>query len=100
MHNKCYTNLLLHYIKDTTRILFATWWMFILILTSFYTANLTAFLTKPQFTLPINSLEDIVRKGYKWIAYKGRTVDFLLSQVSVSAKLSSIMEFSINEIIE
>ncbi|CAL7933450.1 unnamed protein product [Xylocopa violacea] len=65
---------------DSTRMLFATWWIFILILTSFYTANLTAFLTKPQFTLSINSLEDIVHKGYNWITYKGRMVDFLLSQ--------------------
>ncbi|XP_070160806.1 glutamate receptor ionotropic, delta-2 isoform X1 [Polyergus mexicanus] len=65
---------------DSTRILFATWWLFILILTSFYTANLTAFLTKPQFTLPINNLEDIVRKGYQWATYKGRTIDFLLHQ--------------------
>ncbi|XP_067215019.1 glutamate receptor ionotropic, kainate 2 isoform X2 [Linepithema humile] len=65
---------------DSTRILFATWWIFILILTSFYTANLTAFLTKPQFTLPINNLEDIVRKGYEWVTYKGRTIHFLLSE--------------------
>jgi len=69
-------------VADPTRLLFATWWMFILILTSFYTANLTAFLTKPQFTLPINNVQDIVRKGYQWITYKGRTIDFLLSQVS------------------
>ncbi|XP_071568283.1 glutamate receptor ionotropic, delta-1 isoform X1 [Temnothorax nylanderi] len=67
---------------DSTRILFATWWIFILILTSFYTANLTAFLTRPQFTLPINNVEDIVRKGYQWVTYKGRTLDFLLSRVS------------------
>ncbi|XP_033336449.2 ionotropic receptor 76b [Megalopta genalis] len=65
---------------DSTRMLFATWWIFILILTSFYTANLTAFLTKPQFTLSISSLQDIVQKEYSWITYKGRTVDFLLSQ--------------------
>ncbi|KYN07114.1 Glutamate receptor 2 [Cyphomyrmex costatus] len=56
------------------------WWIFILILTSFYTANLTAFLTRPQFTLPINDLKDILRKGYQWIAYKGRTIDFMLSE--------------------
>lgn len=65
---------------DSTRMLFATWWIFILILTSFYTANLTAFLTKPQFTLSISSLQDIVHKGFHWVTYKGRTIDFLLSQ--------------------
>lgn len=67
-------------LTDSTRMLFATWWIFILILTSFYTANLTAFLTRPQFTLSISSLEDIVHKEYNWITYKGRIVDFLLSQ--------------------
>ncbi|EFN78995.1 Glutamate receptor delta-2 subunit [Harpegnathos saltator] len=65
---------------DSTRILFATWWVFILILTSFYTANLTAFLTRPQFTLPINSLNDIARKGYHWVTYKGRTIEYLITQ--------------------
>ncbi|XP_032691216.1 glutamate receptor ionotropic, delta-2 [Odontomachus brunneus] len=65
---------------DSTRILFATWWIFILILTSFYTANLTAFLTRPQFTLPIDSLNDIVRKGYQWVTYKGRTIEYLITQ--------------------
>ncbi|XP_043490724.1 glutamate receptor ionotropic, delta-2 isoform X2 [Polistes fuscatus] len=69
---------------DSTRMLFATWWIFILILTSFYTANLTAFLTKPQFTLPINNIKDIVNKGYKWVTFKGRVIDYLLSQPYVN----------------
>lgn len=78
--------ILLHEIitSDSTRMLFATWWIFILILTSFYTANLTAFLTKPQFTLPINNIKDIVNKGYKWVTLKGRVIDYLLSQVERS----------------
>lgn len=78
--------ILLHEIitSDSTRMLFATWWIFILILTSFYTANLTAFLTKPQFTLPINNIKDIVNKGYKWVTFKGRVIDYLLSQVERS----------------
>ncbi|XP_012062474.1 PREDICTED: glutamate receptor 1 [Atta cephalotes] len=65
---------------DSTRILIAMWWIFILILTSFYTANLTAFLTRPQFTLPINNVQDILRKGYQWVTYKGRTIDLVLSE--------------------
>lgn len=75
---------------DSTRILFAMWWIFNLILTSFYTANLTAFLTRPQFTLPINNVHDIVRKGYQWITYKGRTLDFLLSQFNDTEELYSL----------
>lgn len=47
--------------------LFSTWWLFILILTAFYTANLTAFLTLSTFTLPIDTTEDIGKKNYKWV---------------------------------
>lgn len=50
--------------------LFATWWIFILILTAFYTANLTAFLTLSTFTLPIESAEDIGKKHYHWVTNK------------------------------
>ncbi|XP_059469669.1 ionotropic receptor 93a [Neocloeon triangulifer] len=51
---------------DTTRLLFATWWIFITILTSYYTANLTAFLTLSRFTLPISHPEELAEKSIKW----------------------------------
>lgn len=56
--------------------MFATWWIFIMILTSFYTANLTAFLTWSKFTLPIHSVEDIAKPDYKWIALEGDAVEY------------------------
>ena len=70
---------------DSTRMLFATWWIFITILTSFYTANLTAFLTLSRFTLPINTLEDIVKKEKPFVTYKGGCVEYAIKNVSAYA---------------
>ncbi|XP_026480060.1 ionotropic receptor 93a-like, partial [Ctenocephalides felis] len=65
-------------ISDSTRLLFATWWIFITILTSFYTANLTAFLTLSKFTLPINEPKDLLVKNYKWTARQGSAVEYVV----------------------
>lgn len=56
--------------------MFASWWLFIMILTSFYTANLTAFLTLSRFTLPIQSIEDIANPMYKWAALEGDAIEY------------------------
>lgn len=66
--------------------LFATWWLFILVLTAYYTANLTAFLTLSKFTLPITGPKDIPRK-YKWFAEQGR----ILENAIMVRRLSSIL---------
>lgn len=66
---------------DSTRLLFATWWIFITILTSFYTANLTAFLTLSQFTLPINNAHDIFRKEKRFVAHQGGAVEYAIKNV-------------------
>nr|QBB73022.1 ionotropic receptor [Protaetia brevitarsis] len=63
---------------DSSRILFATWWIFITILTAFYTANLTAFLTLSRFTLPIASVSDIGTKKYSWVSHKGSAIEAAL----------------------
>ncbi|RZB39912.1 glutamate receptor ionotropic, delta-1, partial [Asbolus verrucosus] len=60
---------------DSSRILFSTWWIFITILTAFYTANLTAFLTLSKFTLPINQPEDIGAKKSKWVTTRGNALE-------------------------
>lgn len=52
--------------------LFSTWWIFITILTAFYTANLTAFLTLSKFTLPINKPTDIKQK--KWVSNRANGI--------------------------
>ncbi|XP_011301130.1 glutamate receptor ionotropic, delta-2 [Fopius arisanus] len=62
-------------VNTSTRLVFATWWIFITILTSFYTANLTAFLTLSRFTLPYKSVEDIVKKKVPWFFENDRTID-------------------------
>ncbi|XP_008203431.1 glutamate receptor ionotropic, kainate 3 [Nasonia vitripennis] len=63
---------------DSTRLVFATWWIFITILTSFYTANLTAFLTLSRFTLGVNSLDELVYGRYSWVIVNGRSIHTLL----------------------
>uniref|UniRef100_A0A1B0CLI0 Uncharacterized protein n=2 Tax=Lutzomyia longipalpis TaxID=7200 RepID=A0A1B0CLI0_LUTLO len=65
-------------VGDSTRLLFATWWIFITILTSFYTANLTAFLTLSKFTLPINNVGDILRKQKTFVANRGGAVEYAI----------------------
>lgn len=47
-----------------------------MILTSFYTANLTAFLTLSRFTLPIQNVEDIANPMYKWAALEGDAIEY------------------------
>uniref|UniRef100_A0A182JGR2 Ionotropic glutamate receptor C-terminal domain-containing protein n=1 Tax=Anopheles atroparvus TaxID=41427 RepID=A0A182JGR2_ANOAO len=66
---------------DSTRILFASWWIFITILTSFYTANLTAFLTLSKFTLPINNAEDVRRKEKQFVTIRGGAVEYAIKNV-------------------
>lgn len=69
---------------DTTRVLFATWWIFIILLSAFYTANLTAFLTLSKFTLDVEKPEDLYKKNYRWIAKDGAAVEYVVNDVSAS----------------
>ncbi|CAG4951400.1 unnamed protein product [Parnassius apollo] len=61
---------------NTTRVLFATWWIFITLLSAFYTANLTAFLTLSKFTLDIESPKDLLKKDYRWVSTAGGAVQY------------------------
>ncbi|KAK5643941.1 hypothetical protein RI129_007786 [Pyrocoelia pectoralis] len=47
---------------DSARIVFASWWMFVMLVTTFYTANLTAYLTVAELPLPIKTISDISLK--------------------------------------
>lgn len=67
---------------DSIRVAFATWWIFITILTSFYTANLTAFLTLARFSLPINVPKDLVDKRQAFISQRGFAVEYAVRNVS------------------
>ena len=71
---------LYYFLLDCTRFLFASWWIFVTILSSFYTANLTAFLTLSYYKLGINTIDDVAF-GYNWFAMKGRAVDSAIENV-------------------
>ncbi|KAH9509951.1 Glutamate receptor 2 [Bulinus truncatus] len=49
--------------SPASRILGGTWWFFVLILLSSYTANLAAFLTIDRIQRPIKSLEDLLAQN-------------------------------------
>lgn len=68
-------------VADSTRLIFATWWIFITILTSFYTANLTAFLTLSKFTLPIKKVDDILSKDKEFVSNRGGGVEYAIRNV-------------------
>ncbi|XP_054732870.1 glutamate receptor ionotropic, delta-1 [Anastrepha obliqua] len=78
-------------IADSTRLLFATWWIFITILTSFYTANLTAFLTLSQFTLPYNTVSDILYKNKHFVSARGGGIEYAIRNTNESLYMLSNM---------
>ncbi|XP_076347984.1 glutamate receptor ionotropic, delta-1-like [Tachypleus tridentatus] len=62
-------------ISDPIRFLFATWWIFTLIVTAFYTGNLTAFLTSSVYKLG-TSLEAVLNDPTtKWLVDYGSAID-------------------------
>ncbi|XP_055902699.1 glutamate receptor 1 [Eupeodes corollae] len=78
-------------IADSTRLLFATWWIFITILTSFYTANLTAFLTLSKFTLPFNTVNDILAKQKHFVTPRGGGIEYSIKNTNESLSILSNM---------
>ncbi|EDW44154.1 glutamate receptor ionotropic, delta-1 [Drosophila sechellia] len=78
-------------IADSTRLLFATWWIFITILTSFYTANLTAFLTLSKFTLPYNTVNDILTKNKHFVSMRGGGVEYAIRTTNESLSMLNRM---------
>ncbi|KAK9869959.1 hypothetical protein WA026_006057 [Henosepilachna vigintioctopunctata] len=73
-------------VADSTRMLFATWWIFITVLTAFYTANLTAFLTLSEFSLPITAPDNIGRGRWKWITNEGNVIEEVIKLANVVGK--------------
>ncbi|CAH0669246.1 unnamed protein product [Spodoptera exigua] len=63
---------------NTTRVLFVTWWLFMILLSAFYTANLTAFLTLSKFTLAIETPRDLYQKNTRWVASAGSSVEHVV----------------------
>ena len=63
----------------SSKIISASWWMFVLLMVSSYTANLAAFLTVSNIDKTINSVEDLISQSvFKYGTYKnGFNVDIL-----------------------
>lgn len=79
----------------STRVLAASWWFFILILVSSYTANLAAFLTVERMVNPIESVEDLAKqtKIHYGAVKSGSTQAFFKnSNFSTYARMWSFME--------
>nr|XP_045595314.1 glutamate receptor ionotropic, kainate 2-like [Procambarus clarkii] len=76
-------------ISDSSRILFATWWLFITIVTSFYTANLTAFLTFNGLQLHITRVEDLRKHHVTWLAFRDGA---LVEVISTHPKLQILRD--------
>jgi hypothetical protein len=56
------------------------WWLFIMILTSMYTANLTAHLTLDRSTASINTMDDLLsQSSYKWGLIVDRNLQIMMS---------------------
>lgn len=63
-------------------ILFATWWMYVILVTSLYSANLTAFVTMNTFTLPIRNEIDVVQRGFFWTVKNDGIYEYVERNVS------------------
>ncbi|XP_074594832.1 glutamate receptor ionotropic, kainate 2-like [Brevipalpus obovatus] len=79
----------------STRVLAASWWFFILILVSSYTANLAAFLTVERMVNPIENVEDLSKQTkihYGCVA-GGATMSFFKnSNSTLYSRMWSFME--------
>ena len=79
----------------STRVLAASWWFFILILVSSYTANLAAFLTVERMVNPIESVEDLAKQQkipYGCLASGSTQSFFKNSNFTTYARMWSFME--------
>ncbi|XP_074595023.1 glutamate receptor ionotropic, kainate 2-like isoform X2 [Brevipalpus obovatus] len=79
----------------STRVLAASWWFFILILVSSYTANLAAFLTTERMANPIESVEDLAKQTkihYGCLATGSTKKFFQNSTATTHARMWSFME--------
>ncbi|KAL5267251.1 hypothetical protein ACHWQZ_G004325 [Mnemiopsis leidyi] len=62
------------------RFLLFVWWLFVMILTAMYTANLTAHLTLDRSTTAIRDLGDLLsQKTYKWGLIQDRNLQIMMS---------------------
>ena len=71
------------------------WWLFILVVTSSYTANLAAFLTVERMESPIESAEDLAKQTkikYGCLESGSTRAFFRDSKIPTYARMASFME--------
>ena len=69
----------------STRIIATMWWLFILVVTSSYTANLAAFLTVERMATPIENADDLAEQSliHYGTLLGGSTMTFFRSERTV-----------------
>ncbi|XP_023225694.1 glutamate receptor ionotropic, delta-2-like [Centruroides sculpturatus] len=80
---------------DSTRILFAAWWLFTLVITTFYTANLTAFLSLETYAVEKDLHGILDHTDKKWIARNGSAL--YINTLKGEEPIFSILKKSLNE---
>ncbi|XP_043220799.1 glutamate receptor ionotropic, delta-2-like isoform X1 [Amphibalanus amphitrite] len=76
-------------VTDSSRMLFATWWIFITVLTAFYTANLTAYMTLSALKVPVQSIDDISGNQKSWLAPAGDSIQMYVNNSATLRRLQS-----------
>jgi len=65
---------------DASRVLFGTWWIFITIVTAFYTAQLTVVLSSLSWSLSVHNLHELHNDPTaSWLALAGGATETILS---------------------
>ena len=78
---------------NATRTLFGTWWIFVVIMSASYTGGLTAFMTSPDNTLPVNNLQDLeTRSSAKWVTVKGTALESFIKNEPILKSLRIDLE--------
>ncbi len=91
------------------RLVVGVWLLYSFVITASYGGNLSAFLLKPEFSQPINKVEDVVSSGLPWsMVLYGEEIESYLeqSEMPVEQKLweegKTVIpyeEFPINEVL-
>ncbi|KAF7988041.1 hypothetical protein HCN44_007535 [Aphidius gifuensis] len=68
---------------DSNRVLFASWWIFVTIITIIHAANLTAFFCIPKLTLSYHSITDIVNDNREWSSTSEHYIDYAVKQLEI-----------------
>ena len=67
----------------SARVVVATWWFFVLVLTASFTSDLTAYLTRVDYEPTVNSLDELTQQEYILPIVRVETSHETLFKVSV-----------------